>query len=251
MKRINKVLKWVGVALIAVVVVLATALLIMHEPRPTGDEGPAADEIARHMEEAVNIGAWERTKAVRWTFAGRNSHLWDRERNLVRVSWDDTVVLLRLNDRGGLVLREGREVSGSDAEEALGEAYAAWINDSFWLNPIAMFRGEGVSRATVPLAAGGDGLLISYEAGGLTPGDAYLWLPGEGGLPRAWHMWVSIIPIGGLEVSWSEWETLSTGARISTRHTGPLGFEFELTDLAGAESLEALSEGADPFAPLL
>ncbi len=34
---------------------------------------------------AVDSDAWERIGAVRWTFRGNRSHLWDRERQLVRV----------------------------------------------------------------------------------------------------------------------------------------------------------------------
>jgi hypothetical protein len=202
------------------------------------------------MEEAVDIEAWARTGAVRWTFANRHHHLWDRQRQLARVSWDDTVVLLRLGDRSGRVYIEDREVEGDDAREALDRAFAAWVNDSFWLNPIAKFRDDGVSRATVPLDDGGEGLLIAYSSGGLTPGDAYLWILGEDGFPRAWRMWVSIIPVGGIEVSWTGWQTLATGARISTRHRGPFGITLELTGVGGAETLAALVD-EDPFAPLV
>jgi hypothetical protein len=62
-------------------------------------------------------------------------------------------------------------------------------------------------------------------------------------------MWVSIVPIGGLEVSWEGWVTLSTGAKISTRHRwGPV--ELALTDVAAAPTLDALMPGSDPFAEL-
>jgi len=237
-----------------VLTVIAGALLVtavvVHEPRPSGVEGPEADALASRIEEAVDLDAWARTGAVRWTFAGRNRHLWDRQRELAQVHWGETVVLLRLSDRTGRVYDGGHEVRGEDAREALEGAYSKWVNDSFWLNPITQFRGDGVSRSTVPLDEGGPGLLIAYSAGGLTPGDAYLWVPGEDGLPTAWRMWVSIIPVGGLEASWTDWQTLSTGVRISTRHAGPLGITVELTDVDGAETLDALVEGPDPFAPL-
>nr|MBK7066096.1 hypothetical protein [Deltaproteobacteria bacterium] len=57
-------------------------------------------------------------------------------------------------------------------------------------------------------------------------------------------MWVSIIPIGGLEASWEGWTRLSTGALVATRHQmGPK--RMELRDVAGAETLAALVPGAD------
>ena len=97
---------------------------------------------------------------------------------------------------------------------------------------------------------GEESLLVSYASGGLTPGDAYLWRVGPDGTPTAWKLWVSILPIGGVETSWEGWVTLDTGARISTRHAGPLGLTLELTDVEGAATLDALVDGPDPFAPL-
>ena len=125
----------------------------------------------------------------------------------------------------------------------------AWVNDAFWLNPLAKLRDEGVSLAVVD-DDGEESLLVSYASGGLTPGDAYLWRVGPDGTPTAWKLWVSILPIGGVETSWEGWVTLDTGARISTRHAGPLGLTLELTDVEGATTLDALVDGPDPFAPL-
>jgi len=249
MKRLKKALKWSGVGLLLLVVAGLVTFVVVDEPRPSGREGAAADALAARLEEAVDVEAWRRTGAVRWTFAGRRSHLWDRERGFVRVSWGDVSVLLRTEQRTGRASRAGRELRGAEAGSLVDEAYAGWINDSFWLNPIAMFRGEGVSRALVELEGGEEGLLVAYSSGGLTPGDAYLWLVGEEGLPRAWRMWVSIIPLGGVETSWEGWQTLATGARVATRHAGPFGITLELTDVEGAETLAALVE-EDPFAAL-
>lgn len=249
MKKLRGALKWSAVALLALVVAATIAFFVVDEPRPTGREGADADALATRLEKAVDVEAWRRTGAVRWSFAGKRSHLWDRERDLVRVRWSDVEVLLRTQERTGIAYRSGNEVPGEVGTALVEEAYAGWINDSFWLNPIAMFRGEGVSRAAVQLENGDEGLLISYSSGGLTPGDAYLWLAGEDGLPQAWRMWVSIIPVGGVETSWEGWQTLATGARIATRHVGPFGLTLELTNVEGAATLAELVED-DPFAAL-
>jgi hypothetical protein len=243
-------MKWLGIVLGTLCTLLVVVLLLVHEPLPEGREGPEADALAQRLERAVNIEAWHGTGAVRWSFAGRHDHLWDREREVARVQWGDTTALVRLDDRTGRVYRAGREMRGDESQEILDRAYAAWVNDSFWLNPLSMFRGDGVRRSLVPLVGGGEGLLITFASGGLTPGDSYLWLVGDNGLPRAWRMWVSIIPIGGVETSWEGWQTLSTGARIATTHVGPLGVTVELSDVAGARSLDELVDGPDPFAPL-
>jgi hypothetical protein len=250
-RRWKKALAVFGVVAGVLAVALAIAYVVLDEPRPVGREGADAEALAARMERAVNVAAWEQTGAVRWTFAGQNEHLWDRARGFTRVRWDENEALLHEGGASGRAYRAGRELHGEEAREVREAAYARWINDSFWLNPIAKLRDPGVSRAVVTLPNGTDALLVSYASGGLTPGDAYLWIPGESGLPRAWKMWVSVIPVGGVGNTWEGWITLSTGAKIATRHAGPLGLTLELTDVEGAASVADLVDGPDPFAPLL
>lgn len=248
---VRRVLK----ALLGIAVCLALCwgalVLMLRHPRPTGQPGPAADALARAVEQAVRKDAWDRTLAVRWTFRNGNQHLWDRKRMLHRLRRGDSETLLDLTTRQGRVTNGGAPVHGAAAERALQRAYAAWINDSFWLNPLAKLFDEGVGRSVVQTEDGKPGLLISYQSGGLTPGDSYLWLLGEDHTPRAYRLWVSILPIGGLEFSWEGWQTLPTGARISSIHRGPLGLAIPVSDVVGAPTLAELVPGPDPFAPLL
>jgi hypothetical protein len=223
----------------------------LNEPRPEGEPGPAADALARSMEAAVDKEAWDHTGAVRWSFFERHHYVWDRNRGLVELRWGDSRALFRTADQTGRVWREGTEQTGEDAKEGLGAAYAYWINDSFWLNPVVKFFDPGVERALVKLDNGRDALLVSYSSGGVTPGDAYLWIPGPDGLPEAWRMWVQIIPIGGIETSWEGWKELSTGAKISTQHEGWGRTMTFISDVEGAEDLEALGVDPDLFDPLL
>jgi hypothetical protein len=243
-------LKWFVIVVGALCALIAVAFFLIDEPLPEGRAGPEADALASRLEQAVNIEAWHRTGAVRWEFAGRQRHLWDRTRKVARVQWGDTTALVRLDDQRGRAYHDGQELQGDEARRAIERAYAFWVNDSFWLNPLAMFRGDAVQRELVRLEDGGEGLLITFSSGGLTPGDSYLWLADENGLPRAWRMWVSIIPIGGVATSWEGWQTLSTGARVATTHVGPIGLTIELTDVAGAPTLSELVDGPDPFEPL-
>jgi len=240
--------KWVGYSLAFLLLMGALGGLIAHEARPLGHVGPAADALARRIEAAVNLEAWERTLAVRWTFAGRNRHLWDRARRVHRLERGELMTLLHLDDQTGRAWRDGEELHGTELRGALDEGYAAFINDSFWLNPLAKLFDPGVQRTLVREAGSSDDLLISYTSGGQTPGDAYLWHVAEDGTPTSWRMWVSIIPVGGVGCSWEGWTELETGARISTVHErGP--FTLRLEDVAGAESLMGLMQ-SDPFAPL-
>lgn len=250
MARVQKIAKWAAIVIGGLLAVMIVGGWILHEPRPRGDLGPEADALASRMEEAVNVEAYERTGAIRWTFAGDHQHLWDRERDVARVRWDDLEALVHTGEPSGRVYRDGREVGGAEARALLEDAHSRFINDSFWLNPIAKLRDRGVTLSTVEREDGSLALLVDYSSGGLTPGDAYLWFVGHDGLPEAWKLWVSIIPIGGVRTTWEDWTTLSTGARIARKHEGPLGLTLELSDVEGAETLGDLVDDPDPFAPL-
>lgn len=243
-----RLIKWMARILVLLLVVLLALYLILNEGRPQGQAGPEAEALAARMEAAVKLEAWNKTGAVRWVFAGRNGHLWDRRRQLARVEWGATRALIDLNSGAGRAWVEGREASGEEQAGLLAKAKSHWINDSFWLNPVAKLRDDGVSRSLVSLEDG-SGLLVTYGAGGKTPGDAYLWIVDDAGLPKAWKMWTKIIPIGGVGSSWEDWIDLKTGARVATRHKlGPL--TVALTEVAGAATLAELEPGEDPFAPL-
>ncbi|MBX3248108.1 MAG: hypothetical protein KF901_13095 [Myxococcales bacterium] len=248
--RLWRVTKIALVAVGLLVAALVVIGLILHEPRPEGSTGDDAEALAQRMLMAVDAAAWERTGAIRWGFGGRQEHLWDKSRNYARVRWGgDTEVLLRLHDQSGVARVDGQTVGGPRGAELRERAYAHWVNDAFWLNPVVKLFDEGTSRALVALEGEDrEGLLLSYASGGLTPGDAYLWIPGPDGLPTAWKMWVSILPIGGVRCSWEGWITLATGAKVSTRHDCGV-FTLELTDVEGAADVVTL-EGDDPFAAL-
>jgi len=248
MMRLFKILAAILILGVLGVVVLGYSL---SEPRPQGQPGPDADALARSMEASVNKDAWDRTHAVRWSFFDRHHYVWDRERGLVELRWGDSRALFRTADQTGRVWNAGKEQTGDDAKEALSAAYAYWINDSFWLNPVVKFFDPGVERSLVKLDDGRDALLVSYASGGVTPGDAYLWIPDDAGLPQAWRMWVQIIPIGGIETSWEGWVELSTGAKVSTRHEGWGRLMTFISNVEGAESLEALSVDVELFDPLI
>lgn len=248
MPRIVKRLLRVAAVLLALLTALALgAWALYRHPMPATTAGDA-DALARRMLAAVDADAWARTGAVRWTFFNGDRHLWDRARGFERYEHGDTRVLLDVGTRRGLAWEGSRPLRGAELDRALDTAWRRWINDSFWLNPVVKAFDDGVTRA-VARVDGRDALLLRYRSGGVTPGDSYLWLLDEGGRPRAWRMWVSILPIAGLEASWEGWTRLSTGALVSTAHQmGPV--HLAIREAAGAETLGGLVPGADPFAAL-
>ena len=145
--------------------------IALDEPRPVGVPGPEAEALARRVEQATRLDAWERTGAIAFDFGGHR-YLWDRRRELVEVRFDDLVVKLPLRGGRAVILRRGRPVTRqAERVEARERAVRYFVNDSFWLNPLAKLREPGVvlSAAT---HRGRRGLLVSYTSGGITPGDA-------------------------------------------------------------------------------
>ncbi len=234
------------VELFVAICLLGLALFWVYDkPLPEGSDEAGADELARRMMAAIDDSAWQRTGAVTWTFRGAHQHLWDRQRNLARVRWDDYEVLLDLASKEGIARNGGQPVGVDALEPLLAKAWALWCNDAFWLNPISKLFDHGTRRQL-----SGSKLLVTYTEGGVTPGDSYLWTVGDDGLPTAWQMWTSIIPLGGIKTSWEDWITLETGAKISTRHHTFVG-DLDLGNIHGGTTLADLEPGPDPFAELV
>lgn len=245
----KKFLKIIGIIIGVLVLGIGILFFSLNKKEPVGETGAAADALARAMEEAVNKVAWDSTKYIAWNFADQHQFVWDKERNFVKVTWGDKVVLLHTKTVSGLAYVDGNLVEGAEKEELIQEAWAYFCNDSFWLNPIVKIFDPGVQRSVVTLADGSKALKVSYLEGGVTPGDSYLWLLDENNRPKEWKMWVSIIPIGGVAFGWEDWQTLSTGAAVSATHKSKL-FTLVLSDMKGGMDPASVGLDGDPFSPL-
>jgi hypothetical protein len=246
----KKFLKGLGIGLLVLIVGLFVAGWIISEPLPEGKSGPEAEALAKKVLTATNQAAWDTTKYVRWNFADRHQLLWDRNRKLVQVEWGENRVILNTqNHLEGMAWEKGKQLEGEEAKAKLNTAWAYFCNDSFWLNAPGKVFDPGTSRKTVELEDGTQALLITYSSGGTTPGDSYLWILNEEGLPIKWKMWVSIIPIGGIEATWDKWKDLSTGGKVATSHQ--IGwYESILSDIQAGNDWVHVGVHEDPFAPL-
>ncbi len=244
-----KILKWVGGVVLALLLLVVLLGWIAHRPYPEIQPGPEADELAHKMMAAVNKPAWDSTKWVSWTFMGLHSFVWNKEEHLVQAEWDKYRVILEPNTLNGKVWKEQIPVSGAEAKEVIKKAYAFFTNDAFWLNAVVKAFDPGTTRSLVQLEDGRVGLMVKYNSGGVTPGDSYLWILDDEGMPESWRMWVSVLPIGGIETSWEEWVTLPTGAKVATWHGGALGKQFgvRISNLKGGMTLEDIGLEQDPF----
>jgi hypothetical protein len=245
-----KRLRWPAGILGFIVLVAIAGTSCLGHSLPNAVPGPEADALAHRMERGVAIDAWQRTGAVRFTFRDAQ-HLWDRTRNLDRIRFPGgNEVLLDVATKHGRATHEGTLLVGERADKLVEKAYARFCNDTFWLNPIAKLFDDGVTRSRA-VDKDGESLVIHYASGGVTPGDTYQWLVGQDDLPRAWRLFVSIIKIKGLQMSWQDWQTLSTGARIATDHRVGRIDALRLRDIVGGATLAEVEPGADPFAALV
>lgn len=239
MRKIGvKIIKGIVFFFLLVIVAGVTLYLIYNEPLPKGKEGVEAQALLQRLHKAVNKEAWDKTRYLQWSFAalGQHDYLWDRKRHLVEVKYGGTRVLLNPATKTGVVYENGVRKTNS-VQKQLEKAYTYFINDAFWLNAFVQIDQDGTKLEAVDLGNGRKGLLVTYMEGGVTPGDAYLWILDDNGLPKAWKMWVKIIPIGGFQTTWENWETLPTGARIARSHK--LGFiDVKIKNLRSFQTLE-------------
>jgi len=240
-----RILKILGIVLLSLAIVIAATIFILSEKEPAGSNHSEADKLAEMMLTSVNNEAWEQTRYITWSFMDIHDYLWDKEKDLVQVKWSDKEVILFTPDQSGLAFEDGEAVEGKDKEKMLEKAWSFFCNDSFWLNPVAKVFDPGTTRTLVELEDGREGLKVKYESGGVTPGDAYVWILDENNRPIAWKMWTKIVPVGGVEVSWENWQQLPTGAYISTFHKGLI--PLELKNITAGMTLKSIGVNGDPF----
>ena len=162
------------------VFLLAAALPIFahdHSAPPT-PEGLAAEVL----QALGGQQAWDETRFLRFTFAGRRTHWWDKWTGRHRVEGQTQdgkryLVLSNLNSKEGSAYLDGQKLEGDPVKEWLERAYGAWVNDTYWLLMPYKLRDPGVNLSYVGEetidGVEYDKLLLTFEGVGLTPGDRY------------------------------------------------------------------------------
>lgn len=225
----KKLLKILGVLLLLIMVAFAVTYAVYNQPLPDGESGPAADALATKMLKAVNHEAYQNTRYLEWSFiGGTHNYKWDKETGIVDVKWDDYLVSLNLKDTSrSMAVKKGTDLTTKESLELYKIASDYFNNDSFWL--VAPFKvfDEGTKRSIVKLEDGSNGLLITYTSGGSTPGDSYLWKLLPNGFPESFQIWAGVIPIGGLEASWDDWQIMESGVFLPSNHKlGPINMNM-------------------------
>ena len=223
--------KFFAIILLLLVSVICFYYCANNESLPEGKQGIEADTLASKMLEALNYDAYENLDVLEWSFRGKHFYKWYKKEHIVAVSWDNNKVILHTNEQ------EKSEVFINDIKienkEVLSNAIAFFNNDSFWLVAPYKVFDAGTERRIVNYK-NKDALLITYRSGGTTPGDSYLWILNEKFLPTSYKMWTSIIPIGGVSATWSDWKNTKAGIKLPTQHKLSLfGVEISMGEVKG------------------
>ena len=223
---------------------------------------PRAIQIADAvMEKLGGRAAWDSTRYVAWTFAGRRHHLWDRATGRLRLegpgprSGKPYVMLLDVNSGEGRAWREGQEVT--DPQELgtmLKAGRSGWINDSYWLLMPYKLKDTGVTlrdlgEGRTEEGGAADVLELTFKDVGDTPRNKYhVWVARESGLVEQWAFYNDRDDAQpGFTCPWKGWKRC--GRVMLSGDRGEIGGRhMELTDIAVFDELPAsYFESPDPI----
>ncbi|WP_339607027.1 hypothetical protein [uncultured Roseivirga sp.] len=227
MKKLFRIL---AITLLMLILGLFVFYLIKNESLPQGTDGPEADNLALEMMESLNKSAWDTTSEVSWTFKGIYHYEWNRTENSVLVKWDENEVLLNTINQTGVVIHP-EKIREEGKEKLIKQAFDYFNNDSFWLCAPFKAFDPGTERSLIIFKDGREGLKITYTSGGSTPGDSYVWILDDNHKPKSVKMWVSILPLGGMEFTWENYLTLKSGAMIAQDHILYNGVNIDLSQI--------------------
>lgn len=200
-----------------------------NESLPEGKKGKEADALANKMLKAIDNDTYKNTQILEWSFRGKHFYKWQKQENIVTISWDKNKVILHTNEpQKSTIFVEDIKVENT---EILKKAITFFNNDSFWL--IAPYKtfDAGTERRIVNYN-GKEALLVTFTSGGTTPGDSYLWILDKDFIPTSFKMWAKIIPIGGVYATWSDLKKTASGIKLPTKHQLSLfGMELDMGEI--------------------
>ena len=171
---------------------LATALFAQPPASPAAAPNPpttgvTSDPKAVAVADATlaamgGQAAWDGTHYLRFTFAGRRTHFWDKWTGRHRLEGktkenESYVVLDNVNTHQGTAYMGGKPVEGDKGAKMVENSYAAWVNDTYWLLMPYKLKDPGVNLSYVGEqqldGKDYDEIGLTFGPVGLTPGDHY------------------------------------------------------------------------------
>ena len=191
---------------------------------PTGLQNKQAEELYQKVRDTSGYDFWNKEVSAvhyRWHAQIISKRLsivrdifWDKKRGLVEVSWKKIKVQFNKKNRNNTIVFVN-DVIITDIKEIkklTEEAYSFFINDTFWLNPLFTINTPDSNK----LYLSDHELLVTFNQGGVTPGDSYLFSLDEAYKVKSMRMWVSTIPIKGIKVIFKDYITLEDKIPFST-----------------------------------
>ena len=227
----KKLFKFIGILLLLLIVAGGIYYFANNESLPKGKKGKDADALAIKMLNALDGDAFDNTEILKWSFRNEHFYTWNKQENIVHVSWyNNKVTLYTKHPEKSKLYVDGKI---SENKELIKQAQNFFNNDSFWLVAPYKIFDSGTERSIVK-HNDKDALLITYTSGGSTPGDSYLWILDDNYLPTSFKMWTSIIPLGGVSATWSDLKSTKSGIKLPIKHTLSLfGLEIDMGDVRG------------------
>src|SRR5207302_7232363 len=192
---------------------------------------PKAVEIAQALQNAMGgQEAWNAARIVRFDFKVNiggetkvdRSHLWDKQTGRYRLDQKNRVVLMNMASKQGTVYVDGKKLEGPVAAKAIEDAYAAYINDFYWLAMPWKWLDEGVNLKYLGKKPQGgescDVVELTFGKVGLTPGDRYhAFVSPKSHLMTHWEYTLQ----DGTKGAWDWQYGESGGVKLASNHTSP------------------------------
>jgi hypothetical protein len=226
---------------------------------------PSATDVANQVMQALGgKEAWDSTHYLRFTFAGRRTHHWDKWTGRHRVEGQTPegqkyVVLHNINTHQGEAWVDGKKVEGDALKTWLDRAYGAWVNDTYWLLMPYKLQDPGVNltyMGTEQLDGNAyDKLHLSFGNVGLTPGDEYwAWINRDTHLMDRWAYLLQAAPgeqraAAPTPWRWQGWQKFGKIMLAPTRAQVEGDRKLELSDIAVFDTLpDSVFTSPDPVA---
>ncbi|WP_162427909.1 hypothetical protein [Pontibacter pudoricolor] len=168
-------------------------LIAVAAPAPALGQDAKAKALAQHV--IKNMGGkqgWDNTRFIAWSFKGQYQ-VWDKKADRFRWEKDSLVAIISTRTKDGKVYVAGKELqTGEEKRRLLEQAYAFWINNSYWLVMPFKLQDPGVTLKYIGEGktmdgAAADKLEMTFDHVGLTPENKYhLWVDKKTGLITQW-----------------------------------------------------------------
>lgn len=195
------------------------------------------EQVFKKVWDAVGgKSTFEKSRYLQFTFAAeRNgqlgygrSHIWDRYTGDYRfetkgANGKTSVVLFNVNTQKGTAFEDGDLLPDTTATKLIKRAYAAFINDSYWLMVPLKLQDPGVNTALENSedlnGIKCDVIHLNFDKVGLTPGDQYwLFVNDKTGEIIQWKFLLQGQTTSSV-FQWEPYQDLGNGLKLSTKKT--------------------------------